>query len=105
LFATPVLYTHSSPRPVSHFAEPNQLLIVRGLSPPQYDSMADATRRFLWLSLPVGVVLLAIGGYWLSGRSPRACDMRYTKEHPSGFLGAKSAGEAMLRLDAVRSAA
>jgi len=67
--------------------------------------MADATRRFLWLSLPVGVVLLAIGGYWLSGRSPRACDMRYTKEHPSGFLGAKSAGEAMLRLDAVRSAA
>jgi hypothetical protein len=67
--------------------------------------MADAARRFLWLSLPVGVVLLAIGGYWLSGRSPRACDRRYAKDHPIGFLGAKSAGEAMLRLDAVRSAA
>jgi hypothetical protein len=67
--------------------------------------MADAARRFLWLSLPVGVVLPAIGGYWLSGRSPRAGDMRYTKDHPIGFLGAKSAGEAMLRLDTVHPAA
>jgi len=67
--------------------------------------MADAARRFLWLSLPVGVVLLAIGGYWLSGRSPRARDRRYAKEHPIGFLGAKSDGEAMRQLDAVHPAA
>jgi hypothetical protein len=67
--------------------------------------MADAARRFLWLSLPVGVVLLAMGGYWLSGRSPQTRDRRYAKDHPIGFLGAKSAGEAMLRLDAVHPAA
>jgi hypothetical protein len=61
--------------------------------------MDDATRRFLKVSVPVGVVLLAIGGYWLSGRSPRARDRRFAKDHPIGFLGAKSVGEAMLQLD------
>src|SRR4029077_20987977 len=78
---------------------PNQLLIVSGLLPPQYGSMDDATRRFLKVSVPVGAVLLAIGGYWLIGRSPRARDRSYAKDHPIGFLGAKSIGEAMLQLD------
>lgn len=78
---------------------PNQLLIVSGLLPPHYDSMDDATRRFLKISVPVGAALLAIGGYWLIGRSPRARDRSYAKDHPIGFLGAKSIGEAMLQLD------
>jgi hypothetical protein len=61
--------------------------------------MDDKTRRFLWLFLPFGVVLVAIGGYWFSGRSPHARDKSFAKEHPIGFLAANSAGEAMLQLD------
>lgn len=64
----------------------------------------DATRRFLWLSLLAGVVLLAIGGLWLNARrsaaSPRGRDRLYAKDHPVEFGAAHSAGEAMLQLDA-----
>jgi hypothetical protein len=62
--------------------------------------MDDKTRRFLWLFLPVGLLIVAIGGYWFSGRSPHARDKRFAKDHPIAFLAANSAGEAMLQLDA-----
>jgi hypothetical protein len=62
--------------------------------------MDDKTRRFLWLFLPVGLLIVAIGGYWISGRSPHARDKRFAKDHPIEFLAANSAGEAMLQLDA-----
>lgn len=62
--------------------------------------MDHKTRRFLWLFLPVGLLIVAIGGYWISGRSPHARDKRYAKDHPIGFLAANSPGEAMLQLDA-----
>jgi hypothetical protein len=61
--------------------------------------MDDKTRRFLRLFLPFGLLLVAIGGYWFSGRSPHARDKSFAKDHPIGFLAANSAGEAMLQLD------
>jgi hypothetical protein len=59
----------------------------------------DATRRFLWLFLPVVVVVLVIGGFWVWAHTPRELDRSYAKDHPIGFLAANSAGEAMLQLD------
>ena len=58
----------------------------------------DATRRFLWLSLPVVVVMSVIGGYWIRAHS--SSEKRFAKEHHLGFLAANSVGEAMLQLDA-----
>jgi hypothetical protein len=45
------------------------------------------------------LLLVVIGGYWFSGRSPHARDKSFAKDHPIGFLAANSAGEAMLQLD------
>jgi hypothetical protein len=61
--------------------------------------MDDKTRRFLWLFLPFGLLIVAIGGYWLSGHSPLERDRSFAKDHPIGFLAANSAGEAMLQLN------
>jgi hypothetical protein len=85
---------------VSHFAKAGKLLIVRGDSTTQHGTMDDKPRRFPWLFLPVGVLIVAIGGYWFSGLSPHARDQRFAKDHPITFLAASSAGEAMLQLDA-----
>jgi hypothetical protein len=59
----------------------------------------DATRRFLWLFLPVVAAVVVIGGFWFMERSPHRRDRSYAKDHPLGFLAANSAGEAMLQLD------
>jgi hypothetical protein len=85
---------------VSQFAKVIQVDVVRGHSAPQYGRMDDKTRRFLWLFLPFGLVIVAIGGYWLSAHSPRERDRSFAKDHPFAFLAANSAGEAMLQLDA-----
>lgn len=60
----------------------------------------EATRKFLWLFLPVVLVMAVIGGYWVWVHSPHGLDKSFAKDHPLSFLGAKSAGEAMLQLDA-----
>jgi hypothetical protein len=74
--------------------------LVPDLLPQQDGCMpTDVTRRFLWLFLPVCVVLLAMGGFWIRGHSPHARDRGYAKDHPIGFLAANSVGEAMLQLD------
>ncbi|HUC55236.1 MAG TPA: hypothetical protein VMR90_14385 [Candidatus Cybelea sp.] len=62
--------------------------------------MDDKTRRFFGLFLPVVLVMVALGGYWISGRLPHTRDKRFAKDHPLGFLAANSAGEAMLQLQA-----
>lgn len=61
---------------------------------------AEATRRFLWLYVPVAVVLVLIGGYWLSTHTAHGREKSFAKDHPFGFTGAGSAGEAMLQLGA-----
>ena len=58
------------------------------------------TRRFLWIFLPFAVVLVVIGGYWVSANTPHGREKRFAKDHPFGFSRAGSAGEAMLQLDA-----
>jgi hypothetical protein len=60
----------------------------------------QATRRFLWFFLPFALVLVAIGGYWVSANAPHGREKRFAKDHPFGFTRAGSAGEAMLQLDA-----
>jgi hypothetical protein len=60
----------------------------------------QATRRFLWFFLPVALVLVAIGGYWVSAHTPRGREKSFAKEHPFGFTRAGSAGEAMVQLNA-----
>jgi hypothetical protein len=59
----------------------------------------DATGRFVRLFLPVVVVVLVIGGYWIWGHTPHGRDKSYAKDHPISFLAANSAGEAMMQLD------
>ena len=86
---------------VSQFAKQNYALIVSGCLTLQDASMStEATRKFLWLFLPVVVVIAVSGGYWLRGHSPRGREKQFAKDHPLAFLGAKSADEAMLQLDA-----
>jgi hypothetical protein len=60
----------------------------------------DPKQKFLWLFLPVVVVVLVIGGYWIWGHTPHGSDRSYANAHPMGFLAANSVGEAMFQLDA-----
>jgi hypothetical protein len=86
---------------VCHFSKQSYVLIAADFSWLQYASMPDpATRRFLWFFLPVALVLVAIGGYWVSAHTPRGREKRFAKDHPLRFTRASSAGEAMLQLDA-----
>jgi hypothetical protein len=60
----------------------------------------QATRRFLWFFLPFALILVAIGGYWVSAHTPRGREKSYAKGHPFAFTRAGSAGEAMVQLNA-----
>jgi hypothetical protein len=61
--------------------------------------MTDETRRFVWIFLPIAVVLALIGGYWIRGHAPFERDRSLAKERPLRFLRVNSAAEAMLQLD------
>jgi len=59
----------------------------------------DATRRFLWIFLPIACVLALIGAYWIRGHAPYARDRSLAKDHPLQFRRVDSAAEAMVQLD------
>jgi len=61
--------------------------------------MTDETRRFLWIFVPVAVVLAVVGGYWIRGHSPFERDRSLAKDHPLRFPKVNSAPEAMVQLD------
>jgi hypothetical protein len=60
----------------------------------------DPKQKFVWLFLPVVVIVVVVGGYWIWAHTPHGSDRSYAKNHPMGFLAANSAGEAMFQLDA-----
>ncbi|HXY25772.1 MAG TPA: hypothetical protein VEI73_14045 [Candidatus Acidoferrum sp.] len=62
-------------------------------------SMTDATRRFLFIFLPIAAALAVIGGYWIRGHAPYERDRNLAKEHPLRFPKVNSAAEAMVQLD------
>ena len=59
----------------------------------------DATRRFLWIFVPIAGLLALIGGYWIRGHAPYARDRSLAKEHSLRFSRVDSAAEAMVQLD------
>lgn len=59
----------------------------------------DESPRFLKLLALVGAILLAVGAFWLTSRSPRGRDKDFAKDHPIGFPAAHSAEEAIFQLD------
>jgi hypothetical protein len=59
----------------------------------------EATRRFLWIFLPIAAVLSAIGGYWIKGHSPHEIDRALAKDYPRQFAKVRSAAQAMVQLD------
>jgi hypothetical protein len=88
-------------RGVGQFAMAGELLIESGRAALQDASMAtDATRRFLWVFVPIAAVLAMIGGYWIRAHSPYGRDRSLAKDHPLQFQRVDSAAEAMVQLDA-----
>jgi len=61
--------------------------------------MTDETRRFVWIFLPLALVLALIGGYWIRGHSPYERDRSLAKDHPLRFPKVNSAAEAIVQLD------
>src|SRR6266446_4397199 len=59
----------------------------------------EATRRFLWIFLPIAAVLSAIGGYWIKGHSPHEIDRALAKDYARQFAKVRSAAQAMVQLD------